>query len=275
MILAMAERTEPANELTLLLQLSDPHLCAREGEPEERLARAVAAAAALRPRPLAVLLSGDIADEPAPEVYARAHRIVERLGVPVHAIPGNHDDRDLLAMEFAGRGSATGEPVHVLAYVGALRLVGLDTTVPGSPAGALEPSQLEWLERTLSDEPARPTLLALHHPPVASGILAMDAMGLAAADGARLESLLAGHPQVLAVTCGHVHRTAASQFAGRPLLLCPSTNSTLRLDLRPEEGLPLAFDEQPLGFAVHALVDGRLVSHVQPLEAAPGSAADG
>jgi hypothetical protein len=56
-------------------------------------------------------------------------------------------------------------------------------------------------------------------------------------------------------------------FAGRPLLVCPSTNSTLRLDLRAEEGLPLRFDEQPLGFAVHVLVDGRLVSHVQALEA--------
>lgn len=254
-------------EPTLLLQLSDPHLCVREGEPEERLARAVAAAAELRPRPLAVLLSGDIADEPAPEVYARAHRIVGGLGIPVHAIPGNHDDRDLLAMEFAGRGSASGDPVHVLAYVGALRLVGLDTTVPGSPGGTLEPSQLQWLERTLADEPARPTLLALHHPPVASGIRAMDAMGLHPADAAQLASLLEAHPQVLAVTCGHVHRTAASQFAGRPLLLCPSTNSTLRLDLRPDQGLPLVFDEQPLGFAVHALVEGRLLMHVQPLRA--------
>src|SRR3954452_22947460 len=141
----MAATEGDADELTLLLQLSEPHLCLREGEPEKRLARAVAAAAELQPRPLAVLLTGDVADEPAGEVYARAHSIVAPLGIPVHAIPGNHDDRDLLAMEFAGRGSATGEPVHVLAYVGALRLVGLDTTVPGTPGGALEPSQLEWL----------------------------------------------------------------------------------------------------------------------------------
>jgi len=255
------------DELTLLLQLTDPHLCVSEGEPDERLARAVAAALELRPRPLAVLISGDIADEPAPEVYARAHSIVGRLGIPVHAIPGNHDDRDLLAMEFAGRASATGDPVHVLAYVGALRLVGLDTTVPGSPGGTLEPSQLQWLERTLSDEPARPTLLALHHPPVASGIRAMDAMALGTDDADRLESLLDSHPQVLAVTCGHVHRTITTQFAGRPLTFCPSTNSALRLDLRTGEEVPLTFPEQPLGFAVHALAGGRLLSHVQPLDA--------
>ncbi len=263
----MTDASGHAGDPTLLLQLSDLHLRVREGAADLRLVRAVAAAAELRPQPLAVLLSGDVADEPAFAVYERAHRMVAELGIPIHAIPGNHDDRDLLAMAFAGREQATGAPVHVLAYVGALRLVGCDTTVPGSPGGALGRDQLQWLERVLSDEPARPTLLALHHPPVAAGIVAMDEIGLAAADASSLEALLEAHPQVRAVTCGHVHRTAATTFAGRPLLLCPSTNSTLRLDLRAEQGLPLRFDEQPLGFAVHVLTDGRLVSHVQALPA--------
>jgi 3',5'-cyclic-AMP phosphodiesterase len=263
----VSDRARSAEQVTLLLQLSDLHLCVREGEPEVRLARAVAAAALLRPRPLAVLLSGDIADEPAAEVYERAHRIVGELGLPIHAIPGNHDDRDLLAMRFSGRESATGAPVHVLAYVGALRLVGVDTTVPGSLGGALPADQLGWLSRTLSDEPARPTLLAIHHPPVACGVRGMDEIRLDPADAARLGALIDEHPQVVAVTCGHVHRTIATEFAGRPLTVCPSTNSALRLDLRAEDGLPLRFEQQPLGFALHALVEGRLVSHVQPLEA--------
>lgn len=261
----MSEPARHGDDPTLLIQLSDLHLGLREGEADGRLARALEAAAALQPRPLAMLLTGDIADEPGAEVYERAHRMVAELGIPIHAIPGNHDDRDLLARTFAGREHATGAPVHVLAYVEELRLVGCDTTLPGSPGGVLGPDQLGWLDRVLSDEPARPTLLALHHPPVRAGVVAMDAIGLGPADAARLESLLEGHPQVKALTCGHVHRTAATVFAGRPLLICPSTNSTLRLDLRPEEGLPLRFDEQPLGFAVHILVDGRLVSHVQAL----------
>ncbi len=232
-----------------------------------RLARAVAAARELEPRPTAVLLSGDIADEPTAGVYERAHAIVGELGIPIHAIPGNHDDRDLLAMRFGGRESPTGEPVHVLAYVGALRLVGCDTTVPGREGGSLGAGQLAWLSRALADEPARATLLALHHPPVPAGIRAMDAIAIDPAESEQLESLLAEHPQVLAVSCGHVHRTIVTEFAGRPLLVCPSTNSALRLDLRAERGLPVEFAEQPLGFAVHALVEGRLVSHVQPLAA--------
>ena len=70
----------------------------------------VAAATELRPRPLAVLLSGDIADEPSAEVYEQAHRALDRLGCPIHAIPGNHDDRDLLAMRFAGASTPPARP---------------------------------------------------------------------------------------------------------------------------------------------------------------------
>jgi len=252
---------------TILLQLSDLHLRAQEGEPDERLARAVAAARELAPKPLALLVSGDIADEPTAEVYARARRALERLAMPIHAIAGNHDDRDLLAAAFGGRDSAIGAPVNVLADVGALRVVGCDTSLPGSPDGELGAEQLEWLVHALADAPARATLLALHHPPAPTGIRAMDEIGIDPDHAALLEALLAEHPQVLALTCGHVHRTAVSSFAGRPLLVCPSTSSTLRLDLRAEDDLPLVFDEQPPAFAVHLLAGGRLVSHVQSLPA--------
>jgi 3',5'-cyclic-AMP phosphodiesterase len=249
-----------------LLQLSDLHLCVGDDEPDQRLARTIAAAEELRPQPLGVLLSGDVADEPTEEVYERAHRMLAEMDIPIYAIPGNHDDRDLLAMSFAGREGATGEPVNITADVGALRLIGCDTTVPGMVGGALPTDQLAWLATTLDEEPARPTLLALHHPPIACGISAMDAIALDEHDAARLESLVETHPQVLAVTCGHVHRTVTTMFAGRPLLICPSTNSALRLDLRPDEGRDAIFEEQPLGFAVHVLIDGRLISHVQPLD---------
>jgi 3',5'-cyclic AMP phosphodiesterase CpdA len=152
---------------------------------------------------------------------------------------------------------------------GDLRLVGCDSSRPGREDGALEGEQLGWLDETLREQPRTPTLLALHHPPVLTGVHAMDAIALVAADRLALERLLGRHPQVQAVTCGHAHTTMTTAFAGRPLLICPSTNSALRLDLRPRDDLPFATSHQPLGFAVHALVGGRLVSHVQPLQPLP------
>ncbi len=259
---------EPEQSPALVVQLSDLHLRTGEDEAQRaaRLASAVSRVAELRPTPGAVLLSGDLADEPSPTAYEQVHALVARLDVPVHAIPGNHDDRAMLRERFGPDGPA-GEQVRFAVRCGPLRLLGCDSTVPGREGGALGADQLHWLARTLAEEPHTPTLLALHHPPLATGVRSMDAIALDGEDSAALEELLEDHPQVQTIACGHVHTAMASTFAGRCLLVCPSTNSTLRLDLRDRADLEFSTARLPLGFAVHALVDGRIVSHVQALSA--------
>jgi 3',5'-cyclic AMP phosphodiesterase CpdA len=172
----------------------------------------------------------------------------------------------MLRARFGPRPARRGAPVLFAVNCGPLRLIGCDSSSPGSEGGALGGEQLDWLEQVLAEEPETPTLLALHHPPVFTGVRSLDAIALRTEDAVALEALLGEHPQVQTIVCGHVHTTMMTAFAGRPLLICPSTNSALSLDLRARDDLPFAVAEQPLGFAVHALIDNRLVSHVQPLE---------
>lgn len=254
-----------------LVQLSDLHLRLGEGSagPARRLEHAVRRVASLQPQPEAVLLSGDLVDTPSSDAYELALELLAPLGVPLYAVPGNHDDRDLLRACFGPGPAPAGAPVCFAVNCGPLRVVGCDSTRAGREDGALGSEQLGWLDATLGQQPATPTLLLLHHPPVMTGVRAMDAIALAAEDRVALEALLNGHPQVRAISCGHVHTTMTTAFAGRPLLVCPSTNSALRLDLRPRDGLPFETCGEPLGFVVHMLVDDRLVSHVQPLEQLP------
>jgi 3',5'-cyclic AMP phosphodiesterase CpdA len=253
---------------TTIVQLSDLHL--RPGEdgrgPAERLERALRQVATLRPRPHAVLVSGDIADSPSSAVYEQAHELLSRLDLPLHVIPGNHDDRDLLRARFGPASAANGTRVHFAVSCGPLRLLGCDSTLPGSDGGSLGDDELGWLQETLAEQPETPTLLALHHPPVLTGVRVMDEIALAGGDRVALEALLGAHRQVLAVTCGHVHTAMTTAFAGRSLLVCPSTNSALRLDLRAREDLQFTVSDQAHGFAMHALIADRLVSHVQPVE---------
>jgi 3',5'-cyclic-AMP phosphodiesterase len=265
----MRAQPQPPEERSsaMLVQLSDLHLRTGDDQagPAGRLEHAVQRVAALQPRPDAVLLSGDLVDVPSSTAYEHAHELLAPLGLPLHAIPGNHDDRDLLRAHFGPSPAPAGAPVCFAANCGSLRLVGCDSSRAGREDGALGSEQLDWLDETLREKPVTPTLLALHHPPVLTGVRSMDAIALAEEDRVALEALLDGHPQVQMITCGHVHTTMTTAFAGRPLLICPSTNSALRLDLRPREDLPFATSHEPLGFAAHTLVDGRLVSHVQPL----------
>jgi 3',5'-cyclic AMP phosphodiesterase CpdA len=269
----MRSQSHPAEDRppATLVQLSDLHLRLGEGHagPARRLEHAVRRVASLQPRPDAVLLSGDLVDAPSSAAYEQALELLAPLGVPLHAIPGNHDDRDLLRACFGPGPAPAGAPVCFAVNCGPLRLVGCDSTRAGREDGALGSEQLGWLDETLGQQPATPTLLVLHHPPVLTGVRSMDAIALAAEDRVALEALLDGHPQVRTITCGHVHTAMTTAFAGRPLLICPSTNSALRLDLRPRDDLTFATSHEPLGFAVHTLVDDRLVSHVQPLEQLP------
>jgi hypothetical protein len=103
----------------------------------------------------------------------------------------------------------------------------------------------------------------MHHPPFAIGVPAADAIGLPAQDRHALAAVLARHPQVLGVVAGHVHRAVAGMIAGRPALTAPSTYAQLRLDVSAATRLEMV--SAPAGFLVHALVDGELASHVQPV----------
>jgi 3',5'-cyclic-AMP phosphodiesterase len=216
------------------------------------------------PSPDAVLISGDLAEHGAADEYERIAELAGRLGAPLHVLAGNHDDRAALRRHF-GLPGTDAEPVQYAVELGPLRLVVLDSTRPGEERGELDAGRLAWLEATLAAGPDVPALVALHHPPVAIGIPAFDAIGLPAADRRALGDVVSAHPQVSAIVAGHVHRAVSADLGGRTVLAAPSTYVQARLDFGAEE---FRFSDDPTGFVVHAWLNGELVSHIQPVRPA-------
>ena len=247
----------------LLVQLSDPHIGATwaDADPVAGLTAAVEAVRRLPDLPDAVLVSGDLADHAADDEYATVRELVARLDAPVYALPGNHDDRDTLRRHFDIPG-APGTPVQYAVELGPLRLVVLDSQRPGEDRGELDPDRLAWLDAELSAEPARLTIIALHHPPVSTGIELWDRIGLPAADRRALADVVRRHPHVRRIVAGHVHRTVLGTLGGCGVLACTSTHLQARLEIGTPE---LTWAPEPPAFALHALLDGELVSHVQPI----------
>jgi Icc protein len=247
----------------LLVQLSDSHVGATwaGGDPVAGLRAAVESVRRLPDAPDAVLISGDLADNGADGEYETVRELLEQLGAPVYVVPGNHDDRDALRRHFDLPG-AGGTPVQYAVDVGPLRLVVLDSTRPGVDPGELDADRLSWLDAELAGAPDRVTMVALHHPPIRTGAPAWDEFGLPAADRRALGDVLQRHPQVRRVVAGHVHRAIAGELAGRAVLAVPSTYVQARLSFNADE---IEFSADPSGFAVHALLDGELASHVQPV----------
>lgn len=239
----------------LIAQITDFHIKAR-GKLAYRvvdtaacLASAVATLTALDPAPDLVVATGDLTDFGRPAEYELLRELLAPLKRPVYLIPGNHDEREALRDAFRGEGyfPAAGF-LHYTVEDFPVRLVALDTVIPGASGGELCAERLDWLERTLAAAPERPTSIIMHHPPFQTGIAHMDAIGLVGSD--RFAAILARHPQVERVLCGHLHRSIQKRIGANAIAsTAPSTAHQVALDLRRDG--PSAFVMEPPGFQLH------------------------
>jgi 3',5'-cyclic-AMP phosphodiesterase len=209
-----------------------------------------------------VLVSGDLSENAEDAEYEQVRELLALLEAPLFVLPGNHDDRAALRRRFAVPGVG-GEPVQYAADLGGLRLVVVDTTRPGEDPGILDEERLSWLDAALAAEPDTPTVIAMHHPPLVTGIPALDETGLPTEDRRALAAVVERHAQVRRIVAGHVHRAISGELAGRAVLAAPSTYMQARLDLSSAE---LQIVPEPAGFVLHVLRDGELISHVQTVE---------
>src|SRR5262249_31314915 len=140
------------------------------------LRRAIDLINRLDPAPDLVLATGDLTDTGKPGDYAALRDILSALEKPCYLIPGNHDSRRDLRRAFPAQPfPPDGDFLHYAIEDFALRILMLDTLVPGTDGGALCTKRLAWLEAQLVAGNRRPTLIAMHHPPVAIGIGELDA----------------------------------------------------------------------------------------------------
>jgi Icc protein len=248
----------------LLVQITDLHLNARPGpaaagvDPGASLARGVAHLNGLDPRPDAVVISGDLVDLGTAEEYARLSDLLAPLAIPFYLMPGNHDHRDRLRQAFRAHGYLQdGEHVQYTVELAGVRLVMLDSLVPGSHAGELGPRRIAWLDATLADAPRVPTLVFVHHPPLVTGAPHVDRSRLL--DAGRFGEAIARHPQVERVASGHVHRAMSARWAGTTVSTCPSLVHQFALDLR-HDGAITPVDEGP-GFQLHRWHAGHLITY--------------
>lgn len=224
------------------------------------LERCIASLNALNPAPDLLVLSGDLVDAGVEAEYLRLRTLLGTVGIAWCLMPGNHDRRGPLRAAFADHAyiPAAGRMFYHR-DVGDLRMIALDSVIEGNEGGDLDAAQLDWLDALLRSEPGRAVLMLLHHPPVATGFSRMDRISVAAQSVARLGELIAAHPQVRAVSCGHVHRSVQAAWRGVPVSVCPSTAFQARLHLG--RGRFEAAPEEPPAYLLHYWDGRNLATH--------------
>lgn len=219
----------------VIVHISDPHLLAggaRLGgrfDVDDTLHRTLDAIRATSSDPAAIVVTGDLADLGEPDAYRRLRAAVEplaaELGCPVVWVAGNHDERPALRQHLLGL-QPSEQPITGAWDLGGLRLVALDTSVPGWHHGDLDAAQLDWL-RDVLDEPApHGTIVAMHHPPIPSHIPLFDILELRHQD--ELADVLRGS-DVRAVLAGHLHYSSHGLFAGIPVSVASATCYTMNV----------------------------------------------
>jgi Icc protein len=257
----------------MIAQITDTHiklpgkLAYKRVDTSAMLRACVTELMALDPKPDLIVHTGDLVDFGTDEEYTHLRDILGPLASTMIAIPGNHDSRDAMRRAFPEHAHLPGEGfLHFTVRRGPLRLVGLDTLVPGQGGGSLCEERLAWLEAALRAETDVPTLVLMHHPPFLTGIQHMDSIGLS--DRQAFAAIVASHPQIQAILCGHVHRTIQASVGGRPTIICPSPAHQVALDLTKNG--PSAFRQEPPGYMLHRWEHGQLTSYVAVIGSWPG-----
>ncbi|KAF3996587.1 phosphodiesterase [Glaciimonas immobilis] len=250
----------------ILCQISDLHIKAhgkksyRIVDTAESLRRCVAQVNALRPRPDAMVITGDLVDFGLAEEYVFLRHLLQSLEMPFYLIPGNHDDRSNLRDAFPEHTylQQSKERIEYVIDDYPLRIVALDTVIPQSSCGALAADSLVWLDQVLAAQLHKPTVIIMHHPPFHTGIGHMDKIGLA--EPQVLAAVVQRHPQVERILCGHLHRAIQVRFGGSIASTCPGVAHQVALDLSPQA--ESCFVMEPPAFQLHVLdADAGLISH--------------
>jgi Icc protein len=263
----------------LVAQITDFHIV----EPGRQLLDVIDTAAFLRaavdhlnaldPRPDIVLATGDLANDGTASEYQHVRELLAPLQPPVWLLPGNHDDRAALRAAFPDHDELTGDAYVDFVVDGPVRVLALDTSRPGKAGGRLDASQLAWLEATLAEAPSTPTIVAMHHPPFATGIDHMDAMGLDPLEAHALGDVIERHAQVERIQCGHIHRAITRRWHGTIAATAPSVAHAVELDLRGGMG---AWNREPPACTLHWWTPSTgLVSHIQAIGPYPPTRYDG
>jgi 3',5'-cyclic-AMP phosphodiesterase len=256
----------------VLAHLSDTHLLAgdaRQYDVIDTVARFEAALdriSRIDPPPQALVFTGDLVDVGDPAAYRLLRELVEplaeRIGAQVVWCMGNHDARSAYSRELFGEESEA--PQDRVYDVAGLRIISLDTSVPGWHHGEVTDEQLAWLGDVLATPAEHGTVLALHHPPIPAPMCPVAEV-IELLDTDRLAAVLGGS-DVRAILGGHYHFSSHATFAGIPVSVAAAT--CYLSDPAPLDRFISAVDGNTSVNTVHVYAD-RVVHTIVPVPDAP------
>lgn len=209
-----------------------------------------------------ILHTGDVVDDGSDASYRLARELLSQLTKPVFYVVGNHDSPEAMQSVLLGR-TPVAAKMDSTASIGGCQFLFLDSRGPNSPAGFLEPGQLDWLSEQCT--PAGPPLvIVLHHSPLLLDTHWLDFGGKSWGGKTMLlenhkafrAAILPAKNRIKAVFFGHVHGTF--QVVQDGILYIAGASGFAQLENWPDQPEAL-LDRQPPGYNIVTVTEGGIL----------------
>lgn len=203
-----------------ILQLTDPHLFADRNQALRNTVSWQSLSASIEHYRASewtadlVYLTGDLVQDDSREAYRNLRTLVDRIGLPVHVVPGNHDVPELMRQELKDYASCS--TIDASGW----RIVGIDSHEPGVASGRVGSDELQRLRKLLAAS-NHPVAIFMHHPPVKVGSAWLDGVGLD--DRADFLDVVNESNVVRLIVFGHVHQAFDNEDRNLRIIGTPST----------------------------------------------------
>lgn len=256
--------------MTRIIQISDPHVVLRGqlayGQVATHEALADCVETINRTLPVIgpvdmAIVTGDLTDFGTDEEYQLFRDIMAPLEMPYRVIPGNHDHVATMQRSFTDQDwMPQSGPVNWTVEFADLAVIGLDSNVEGKAHGHLSDASLDFLTAALATANGKPVIVAVHHPPILTGIEKMDSQNLR--DSRKLQTILSEYHGELRLVCGHIHRNIVAPFGSVICQIAPGTSHAVTMDQRV--GAPNCLTKEPGAFLLHEMRGG-ILTHSIPV----------
>ena len=251
----------------IIVQLSDTHITKPDKKvcniapTAENLSRCIAHINQLNPPVDVVLVTGDLTHTGSYQEALHIESLLADLKYPFFIVPGNHDTRRTLCPTFDNEACPknTDGFIHYTVDDYEVRLIGLDSLNHGKAGGKISKQTTIWLDEHLAEEPKKPTILFMHHPPVKFGILETDIDGFLGAK--RLASVVKKYNNIERILCGHIHMQTHTRWAGTVISTAPSSTG-MKIDVDLSQTKPSQFRLDTPNYLLHYWTpDKNLITH--------------
>ncbi len=184
-----------------------------------------------------VAVTGDLVNHGHLDDYNKVKRELDKLKCPYIIVVGNHDQRQTLRQIFHEHNylSGNGEFIQYTIEDKPVRIIALDTLEPGTHYGLICEKRLNWLDEKLQEQPGKPTLILMHHPPFETGMPYPDNLGMRGKK--EFGALIARNNQIVAIASGHTHRDSVIGWKGTVVYITPSSAFSYSLEFNEVDDL--------------------------------------